>query len=180
MLERDSSRLVLLFLFALGVCGCPSGKMDAIRPTAGDAAEPSLPFTVELVPQAAPSAGRITPFVVNVQSNLDPDTVRDIHVEYELPRGVIRPAAASLSPERVLASGLTRLELGVVLPDESTYPIRARVVVRLTNGKTIAQSAVYWANPGKRGGPNEIVNRMSDADGTGIRIYRGMTVRVPQ
>jgi hypothetical protein len=74
-------------------------------------------------------------------------------------------------------SGRSHLEFGVIVPDESRYSIHARLIVRLTNGKTISQTAVRWIDLGAEDPPEGMIGRIVDPDGAAIRVYQGVTVR---
>ena len=84
---------------------------------------------------------------------------------------------AGREPQGLAKSGRSRLEFAVTVPDESRYSIRARLIVRLTNGKTISQTAVRWIDLGAEDPPEGMIGRIVDSDGVGIRVYQGITVR---
>jgi hypothetical protein len=138
--------------------------------------EPSLPISVELTPLNQPAVGRPTRFGITVISILDPDLIQDMQLLYEVPAGVRMTARAGIEPQVLHRSGRTNLELGVILPDQARYVIRARLVVRLTNGKTISQTAARWVGISEDDRPEGMIGRMVDLDGTGIRVYRGETI----
>ena len=58
---------------------------------------------------------------------------------------------AGTTPQVLHRAGRTDLELGVMLPDQARYPVRARLVVRLADGKTISQTAARWVGISERG-----------------------------
>jgi Flp pilus assembly protein CpaB len=66
------------------------------------------------------------------------------------------------------------------VPDESRYAIRARLIVHLTNGKTISQTAIRWIDLGAEDPPEGMIGRIVNPDGTAIRVYQGETVRRQQ
>ena len=137
----------------------------------------SLPIHVELVPLSEPHVGQAARFRVEVESNLDPDLVQDARVEYELPDRVRMLDDAGREPQGLAKSGRSRLEFAVTVPDESRYSIRARLIVRLTNSKTISQTAVRWIDLGAEDPPEGMIGRIVDPDGGGIRVYQGITAR---
>jgi hypothetical protein len=55
--------------------------------------------------------------------------------------------------------------------------IRARYVVELKNGSRIAQTAVRWVNLGDEDVPEGMIWRIQNPDGTGVRVYRGVTTK---
>ena len=142
--------------------------------------DPSLPISVELVPENEPRVGLTARFRFEVRSDLDPDLIRDMRVEYETPPRLQIRSDLSREPERLAKSGRSQLRFGVVVPDEARYSIRARVIVTLTNGKTISQTAVHWIDLGAEDPPEGMVGRIVDPDGTGIRVYQGTTARKQQ
>jgi hypothetical protein len=137
----------------------------------------SLPIRVELVPLSEPRVRQAARFRVEVESDLDPDLVQDARVEYELPDRVRMLDDARREPQGLAKSGPSRLEFAVIVPDESRYSIRARLIVRLTNGRTISQTAVRWIDLGAEDPPEGMIGRIVDPDGVGIRVYQGVTVR---
>lgn len=176
------SRLLLMVL-VLGLAYFSSSRHAPAEsealPATATRCDASLPIQIELTPINQPSVSRPTRLRVSVMSYLDPDLVRDLQVIYDLParvRTVPRTVGASEALQR---SGRTDLELGILLPDEARYPVRARLVAHLANGRTISQTAVYWIGVSSEDRPEELIGRIVDPDGTGIRVYRGETVRVP-
>jgi hypothetical protein len=173
---------VLTLIGAINFFGFQGAKMadwgegDGNRSSQDTHCEPALPIQVKLVPLDSPAVGRTTRFQVVIDSRLDPDFVREIRMEYELPPQVRRPIAFLEKPEVLRKSGHSRLELGLIIPDESCYEIRARVIVILASGRTISQSAVHWVDLGEEDAPEGLIKRLLDKDGTGIRVYRGVRV----
>ncbi len=141
--------------------------------------DPSLPIRIELIPENQPLVGQTARFRLEVDSDLDPDLVLDMRVEYETPPRLQMRADLSNDPQTLAKSGRSRLRLGVIVPDEARYSIRARLIVRLMDGKTISQTAVRWIDLGAEDPPEGMIGRIVDPDGTGIRIYQGTTVRRP-
>lgn len=137
----------------------------------------SIPIRIELAPLNEPEVGKVAKFQVKIESLLDPDLVEDMRVEYELPSQLRLEADNQAAPAVLLKSGRSQFEMGVRIPDESRYAIRARLVVRLTNGKTIGQTAIRWVDLGDEDPPEGMIGRIVNADGTGIRVYPGVTVR---
>jgi len=136
----------------------------------------SIPIHIALVPVNEPRAGQVTQFRVDVESFLDPDMVQSSWIEYELPNRVRRSVNALEAREMLGKARTGRAQLGVIIPDARRYEIRARYVVRLINGQTIAQSAVQHVNLGDFP-PEGMVDRIIDPDGNGIRVFSGVTVR---
>jgi hypothetical protein len=97
-------------------------------------------------------------------------------MEYDLPPKWLRPAALQLDAPVINKSGRTRLEVGLIIPDEARYEIRARVVLTLRNGVRLSQTAVHWVDLGSEDPPAGMIGRIENRDGSGIRIYRGVTV----
>ena len=137
----------------------------------------SLPIRVELVPENEPHVGQAARFRVEVDSNLDPDQVVDMRVEYETPPKLQMQNELSGEPQILAKSGRSQLRCSVMVPDESRYSIRARLVVRLTNGKSISQTAIRWIDLGAEDPPEGMIGRIVNPDGTAIRVYQGATVR---
>jgi len=170
--------LALIASFSLGIR--PQGYSDSQAAIAEDGrthCDPSLPIRIELIPLSEPRLGQPARFRVEVQSDLDPDLVQDARVEYELPDRVQMVDDARREPRFVTKSGPSRLEFGVIVPDEARYSIRARLIVRLANGETISQTAVRWIDLGAEDPPEGMIGRIVDPDGVGIRVYQGLTVR---
>jgi len=177
----NRSRLVTIAgLVLLGCALAPSqGKVRPREyglPPGVIRCEPSLPVSIEITPLNQPAEGRLTRFGITVISNLDPDLVQDMQLLYEIPAGLRMALPASTAPQALYKSGRTDLELGVMLPDRARYPIRVRLVVRLANGKTLSQTAARWVGISQEDRPAGMIGRVVDADGTGIRVYRGETI----
>lgn len=137
----------------------------------------SLPITVEMVPLNEPEVGQAAKFQVLVDSKIDPDLVESIRVEYELPDGIRLAPGTSSAPAALARSGKSRLELGAIIPDQARYALRARLIVQLTNGKSISQTAVRWIDLGPEDQPEGMIGRIVNPDGTGIRVYQGQAVK---
>lgn len=137
----------------------------------------SVPLSVELIPADVPRAGGRAHFVVTTDSKLDPDLVRASWVEYSVNRRVERPADAAGRRNLTAAQGRTRSEFDVPILDQTPHEVRARYVVQLVDGRTIAQTAIRWVDLGEPDLPEGMIARIEDRDGTGIRIYRGRTER---
>lgn len=158
----------------------PREHLSTAHPADETSCEPSIPLRVELVPLEKPETGRVTRFQLRVDSGLDPDIISAIHVEWDMPPAVRRVAALEQGPREINRRGETRLDLRLIIPDERRHAIQARVVVRLRDGGTISQTAVRYVDLGEEDPPEGMIGRIVDADGNGIRIYQGVTVRDPQ
>jgi hypothetical protein len=138
---------------------------------------PWLPIHIELLPLNEPRVGQDTRFQVLVDSVLDPDLVKDSWIEYRIPPRVRRITPALERGTALIRAGTTRKELSIIVPDAHPYEIRARLVVQLSNGQTISQTAVRWVNIGNEDASEGYLGRIVDQNGTGIRVYEGSTVR---
>jgi hypothetical protein len=180
--KRCSDAIVLLaFAFTMVIFGMdvnaqgiqnPSPQSNS-RPPNATPCDISIPLHISLVPLNASQIGSATRFQVNVESSLDLDLIRSMKVEYEVPEGMPRMPDFKPDIEIPRQSGRRSYELGIVVPDESRYRIRARLVVQLVDGRTISQTATRWINLGEHV-PDDMVGTMQDSDGTEIRIYRGL------
>jgi len=173
------------FVFLIAAAACCSGAGAQIKLAARAAAplppgathcDILLPIRIELVPLNSPEPGKTASFQVRVESSLDPDIVARTWVEYEIPPAV-RHSGSPVGPGLLAKSGATVLDLAVEAPDRLPYAIRARLVVELTSGNTISQTATRWINLREDAVPAGMMRRVVDPDGTGIRIYQGVTVR---
>lgn len=136
-----------------------------------------IPLSVDLVPLTDPKPGGVLQLQVEVQSGLDPDEVRSTRIEYQVPQPLRRSLAAAQDRDIPLRQGRGRTRLSVTIPDREAYEIRARVVVELRNGRTVAQTAVRWVNAGPDYRPQGMIGRVVLPDGAGIRVYQGVTAR---
>jgi|WetSurMetagenome_2_1015567.scaffolds.fasta_scaffold13522_1 hypothetical protein len=143
------------------------------RPPNATACDISIPIRISMVPLNVSQVGSAARFRVAVESSLDPDLVRSMKVEYEVPARMPRTPDFNSSMEIPQRTEQGSYEFGVVVPDESRYRIRVRLVVQLVDGRTISQTATRWINLGKRV-PDDLVGIMETADGAGILIYRGL------
>ena len=182
-MNMNRSRLVPIA--GLVLLGCALAPFrDTVRahkeglPPGATLCEPSLPIGVEILPLNQPAVGRPTRFGITVISHLDPDLVQDMELLYEIPAQVRMVLPAGTAATSLRKTGRTELELGVMLPDRARYPIRARLVVRLADGKTLSQTAARWVGISEEDRPEGMIGRMVDPDGTGIRVYRGETIEV--
>jgi hypothetical protein len=139
--------------------------------------DPSLPIFIELNLLGKIAVGQAVRFEVKVESVLDPDLIKTTWVEYEVPKRIRRIANLADRQQLLERSGKGRAELGLVVPDETRYQIRARFVVQLIDGRTITQTAVRWIDLGDEDPPEGMIGRIISPDGTGIRVYNGATVR---
>jgi hypothetical protein len=151
-------------------------KVGRIIPEGSLEREPSLPIQVELAPLDKPVVGGTTRFQVSVESQLDPDLVREVRLEYDLPHRVRRTATLPDNRYALHKSGHSRLALGLVIPDQARYEIRARLVVALTSGSILSETASYWIDLGEEDPPEGMIGRIVEPDGSGIRVYRGVRV----
>ena len=159
----------------------PQGRIrvhEVGLPPGATRCEPSLPISVEILPLNQPAMGRPTRFGITVLSNLDPDLIQDMQLLYEVPARLRMTLQAGTAPQALHKSGRTDLELAVMLPDRDRYPVRARLVVRLADGKTLSRTAAYWVGISEEDRPEGMIGRVVDPDGTGIRVYRGETTGV--
>jgi hypothetical protein len=151
-------------------------KSDSDLPQGATRCDLSVPIQIKLVQLEEVRAGLPARFQVEIESDLDPDLVRDMRVEYDIPEKVRRVANAASAPQHLSRAGHSRLELGVIIPDQDRYRLRARLFVRLKDGRTISQTAVRWINSDKQP-PEGMIGRIPLPDGSGIRVYRGVTIR---
>jgi len=137
----------------------------------------SIPLSVEMLPLNKPSVGESARFQVVAQTTLDPDLVHRSWIEYSVRRKGA-PLQEAVEQRAGLGRGREdRLEIGVRISDNSRHEVRARYVVELKAGARIAQTAVRWVNLTGEDIPEGMIGRIVDPDGTGIRVYRGTTVR---
>lgn len=154
----------------------PQVREDFPRPAQATHCDLSIPLQISLTPLNEPGVGGTARFAVSTESGIDPDLVKRMWVEYELPERM-RPNRAYLEDREIPRMAReSRHELGVLVPDQGRYPIRARLMVELVDGKTISKTATRWINLGNSA-PEGMLGRMVDPDGTGIRVYQGVTVR---
>jgi len=173
----------LVFLVAAASCCSGAGaqiklvsRAAAQLPPGSTRCDILLPIRIELVPLNSPEPGKTASFQVRVESSLDPDIVARTWVEYEIPPAV-RRSGSPVGPGVLAKSGTSVLDLAVEAPDRVPYAIRARLVVELTGGNTISHTATRWINLREDAVPTGMMRRVVDSDGTGIRIYQGVTVR---
>ncbi len=177
---RKRVALALTFAWAFSPCLCqlnaqamPSQGRQWPRPQQATRCDLTVPLQVVLTPLNAAKAGRTVRFSVNIESHVDPDLVKSMWLEYEVPERMRPPRAYAGRREvpRLVRSG--RQELELLLPDEGRYHVRARLVVELWNGKTISKTATHWINP-ENALPEGMVGRIVAPDGTAIRVYQGL------
>src|SRR2546425_560020 len=112
--------LALLASFSLGIRARSHGDSQVAKAEAGRThCDPSLPIRVELIPLSEPRVGQPARFRVEVESDLDPDLVQDARVDYELPERMRMLDASRREPQVLAKSGPSRLEFGVIVPDEA-------------------------------------------------------------
>lgn len=150
----------------------PSPRSD-LRPPNATLCDLSIPVHISLVPLNAPQVGSAAHFRIDVESSLDPDLVRSMKVEYEVPERMRRTPDFMSTMDIPQRTEQGSYELGIVVPDQSRYRIRARLVVLLVDGRTISQTATRWINLGAHV-PDDMVGTMEAPDGISVRIYRGL------
>jgi hypothetical protein len=137
----------------------------------------SLPLQVEFSALSEPAVGRTTRFEVEAETALDPDLIRSSWIEYDIPSRMRTLPDRAEKRQMLGQTGRGRTVLDVVIPDESRYEIRARLVVELISGGILSRTAVRWIDLGEEDVPPGMIARTFNPDGTGIRIYRGITER---
>jgi len=162
---------------AYSVRGQSSPVGTAPLPAGATRCDLSVPITVEMLPLNKPSVGEAAEFQVVVQSTIDPDTVRRSWVEYSVRRRGAAPRETVESRDGLGRGRGDRLNFGVPIVDGTRHEVRARYVVELSDGRRIAQTAVRWVDLDDEDLPEGIIGRIQNADGTGIRVYRGSTDR---
>lgn len=154
-------------------------------PAGATRCNPSIPIRVELVPLNVPRVGEVARLEVRVESRLDPDLIREMRVEYELSPS-LRVESGDFEPGlgdargprfRIAARRSSRLELGLRIPDEARHHLRARLVVELAGGQTMARTADHWIDLGDEDPPEAYLGRIEGPEGVGIRVYRGAPVK---
>lgn len=156
--------------------GALSAAEAAPRPAQATQCDLSIPLQISLTLLNDLSVGSTANFAVSIESGIDPDLVRKMWVEYEVPERMRRAREYLENREIPRMARTSRQQLAVIIPDEGRYQIRARLVVELVDGKTISKTATRWINLGNSP-PEGMVGRIVDPDGTGIRVYQGVTVR---
>jgi hypothetical protein len=146
------------------------------RPAQATRCDVSIPLQISLTPQNEPRAGSTARFSVSIESGIDPDLVRRLWVEYEIPERIRPTREFSENREVPRLTRTSRQELELPLADEGRYRIRARLVVELVSGQTISKTATRWINP-RNALPEGVIGRIVDPDGSGIRVYQGVKVR---
>jgi len=171
-----------ILLVSLGVSGVRLTPTEGMSSAPNSSAapylgEPSLPIEIKWITVDKPVVGHPARFQLEVESRLDPDLIpREVRIEYDLPPRLLRPAALQEESVEIKKSGRNRLELGLIIPDEARYEIRARVILTLRNGKRLSQTAVQWVDLGSKDPPPGMIDRIENRDGSGIRVYRGVSV----
>jgi hypothetical protein len=144
------------------------------RPPGATHCDLSLPIRIDLVPLDKFQVGKATPIEINIESGIDPDLVKHMWVEYEIPPELRNSSQNKMEiPQRAHRH---RLNMEVRIPDKRRYQIQARLMVQLVNGKTISQTATQFIDLGNTP-PDAMIGRIENPDGTGIRIYQGQPVR---
>jgi hypothetical protein len=171
-LRLPSGTIVFLCLLSLSTPG-----HSAQTETAATACDALIPLHINLVPVGQPRIGGRLNFEVTVESGIDPDLIKSSRIEYELPRRLRETAEAPDARDVIGRQRHGRARMGLTIPDEGRYEIRARIVLELRNGKTISQTAVRWIDLGEEDPPEGMIGRMVNPDGSGVRVYQGTTVR---
>ena len=166
-----------LWLLVFGMTGDGGAwtEPDSASSPATESCDVSLPISIALAPMAECRPGARTPFEVAIKIGLDPDDVRSVQIEYDLPESFQTELGSSERQRLSSAQPTSRFQIGLTVPDERRYSVRARLIVELTSGQTLSESAVYWIDIGSPERPPGMVDRLVDADGRGIRVYRGKT-----
>jgi len=154
-----------------------SGTPAAPIPPQASRCDLTIPISVEMLPLNSPSVGESARFQVVVESTLDPDLVRRSWIEYSVRRRGLLPRENVEQREGLGRGREDRFEIGVPVADTSRHEIRARYVVELRDGSRIAQTAVRWIDLGDEDAPDGMIGRIQNADGTGVRVYRGTTAK---
>ncbi len=123
-----------------------------------------------------PVAGGTAGFSVDIRSGIDPDRVKRMWTEYEIPARLRLKQGYSEIREIPRLARENRDELRVGVPETGRYAIRARLVVEFADGTTISKTATRWINLGNAP-PEGMTGRIVDPDGNGIRVYQGVTER---
>jgi hypothetical protein len=154
----------------------PPEQIETPRPAQATPCDLSIPLQISLTLLNEPGVGSTARFAASIESGIDPDLVKQMWVEYEVPERMRQSREYLENREIPRMARTSRQELAVVVPDKGRYQIRARLMVELVNGKTISKTATQWINLGNSP-PEGLVGRIVDPDGTGIRVYQGVTVR---
>jgi hypothetical protein len=174
--------LFCIVLLSAGIAaGLSSDGPDSpagMLPAGATQCDPSLPIQVELIPLNDPQTGQTAEFEIRTESQLDPDLIQNSWIEYEVNVRGVRPDRSSPAA-RVAIGRMNRDQrrFGFRLVDELRREVRARYVVRLIDGRTVAQTAVRWVDPGAQDPPEGQIGTIVDPDGTAIRVYRGVSGR---
>lgn len=154
-----------------------TGRRNAPAPPERSRCDVSLPIRIELVPLNEPQLGEEARFEIETESSLDPDLIKSAWVECRGLKGGVPTARVIDRRELSRFAKRETLTASLRIRDASRHEIRARYVVRLVDGRTIAQTAVRWVDMGEPDPPEGMIGRITDPDGTGIRVYQGTTVR---
>jgi hypothetical protein len=163
-------------LFTTGIQRGSQPQQEHPRPAQASRCDLSIPIRISMSPLNKAEVGGTARFAVNVESGIDPDLVKRMWVEYELPERMRRNRAFPARFEIPRLARQNREELSVTVPDNGRYAIRARLMVELMGGRIVSTTATRWINLGNVP-PEGWIGRMVDPDGTGIQVYQGRTVR---
>ncbi|HYK89647.1 MAG TPA: hypothetical protein VE398_12800 [Acidobacteriota bacterium] len=161
---------------AAAMSGTQPARSEGPRPANATPCALTVPIRISLTPLNEPGAGGTARFSVSVESGVDPDLVRRMWIEYEIPERMRRGRESPANRELPRTAAKNRDEFNVGIPDQGRYAIRARLMVELTDGNTISRTATRWINLGNTA-PDGMIGRITDPDGTGIRVYQGDTER---
>ncbi len=148
----------------------------ASRPVQATRCDLSVPLQVSLTTLSELRPGSTARFSVAFTSGVDPDLVKRMWIEYEVPERLKSGRSSFQNSEIPRTIRSSRQELELPVPDRGRYEVRARLVVELTNGRKISKTATQWINP-ENVPPEGVTGRIVGPDGTGIQVYRGVTVR---
>ncbi len=135
----------------------------------------SAPVEIELIPVDTFQVGRTARFQVRIESQIDPSLVQRMWVEYEIPERLRAASGLSNRLEVLKSRGTQKYEYRVAVPDRKRYEVRARLKVQFVDGTTMGRTAVRFVDVG-RNPPEGMVGRITNPDGTGIRVYQGQPI----
>ncbi len=162
--------VLILFLAAI-----PLKAQQSPIPPQATHCDISAPIEIELVPIDTFQVGRTARFQVRIESNIDPSLVQRMWVEYETPERLRAAPGLSRTMEVSKSRGPQRYEYRISVPDRKRYEVRARLKVQFLDGTTMGRTAVRFVDVG-RNPPDGMIGRMTNPDGSGIRIYQGQPI----
>ena len=146
----------------------------AARPANATKCDLSIPLQVALTPLNEPRAGSTARFALTFTSGIDPDLVKSMWIEYEVPDRLKSRETSFANHEIPRMTRSSRQELDLAMPEQGRYRVRARLMVELTDGRTISKTATRWIGDGP---PEGVIGRIGAPDGTGIQVYQGVSGR---